>query len=286
MKLSIITINRNNAAGLRKTMESVFSQTYKDFEYIVVDGASTDESVEVIREYESVNCSSVQPLPFTWISEPDTGIYNAMNKGCRIAKGEYTLMLNSADCLVDKRVLEKIIPELHDDDIIQGNEIYEKNGSLYRDKGLGKSDLLFNDVLDGIFHHQVSFISNSLLEQMGYYDDSYKKGADTYFFINSLGLHNASFRYVDVDVANFDMNGIYGQQDPKWIAIGEQENKRFYDENIPIRLQQFYKEASKRFRVYDLLKRNRIIWNLAMILVLISEKIMGPIRKEIVEKID
>lgn len=271
MKLSIITINRNNAAGLRKTMESVFSQTYKDFEYIVVDGASTDESVEVIREYESVNCSSVQPLPFTWISEPDTGIYNAMNKGCRIAKGEYTLMLNSADCLIGENVIKMIIPELHDDDIIQGNIHYVENGHLFRDRGYGRSELLFNDVLDGKFHHQASFIKKSLLEELGYYDDSYKKGADTYFYIKALGLNNASFKYVDIDISHFDMNGIASGKDPKWNAIGEEENKRFYSENIPRRLFEFYVISRNRLRLYNSLHRNKLIWGIILILKKISD---------------
>ena len=89
MKLSIITINRNNAAGLRRTIESVVSQTYTEFEYIIIDGASTDESVDVIKEY-------ADKITF-WVSEPDNGIYNAMNKGILKAKGEYLLFLNSGD---------------------------------------------------------------------------------------------------------------------------------------------------------------------------------------------
>ena len=103
MKLSIITINYNNLAGLQKTMESVFSQTCKDFEYIVIDGASTDGSAEYIRAH-------ADQLTY-WVSEKDTGIYNAMNKGVRAAKGEYLLMLNSGDFLVDDRVIERILPE-------------------------------------------------------------------------------------------------------------------------------------------------------------------------------
>ena len=82
MKLSIITINYNNAEGLRKTIESVLAQTYTDIEYIIVDGASSDGSVEVIREYEQSLTSRLK-----WISEPDKGIYNAMNKGIEIALG-------------------------------------------------------------------------------------------------------------------------------------------------------------------------------------------------------
>ena len=95
MKLSIVTVNLNNADGLLKTIESVASQTFTDFEYIIVDGASTDESLNIICQYENVPMSH-----FQWISEPDSGIYQAMNKGIRMAKGEYLLFLNSGDYFV------------------------------------------------------------------------------------------------------------------------------------------------------------------------------------------
>ena len=99
--LSIITINRNNAEGLRKTIESVLSQDVSDktqVEYIIIDGASTDESVEVIKSFENNQSNKLQITK--WISEPDTGIYNAMNKGIKMATGEYCLFLNSGDYII------------------------------------------------------------------------------------------------------------------------------------------------------------------------------------------
>ena len=146
MRLSIITINRNNAEGLRETMGSVFRQTYCDFEYIVIDGASTDGSAEYIRAH-------ADQLTY-WVSEKDTGIYNAMNKGVRAAKGEYLLMLNSGDFLVDDRVIERILPELDGTDIVQGNTIEGQK----RNRGYGKSDITFLDVMGGNFLHQNIFI--------------------------------------------------------------------------------------------------------------------------------
>ena len=106
MKLSIVTINYNNAEGLRMTMESVLKQTYRDIEYIIVDGASTDGSDDVIREMSaslndgmSRDKSLNDGMSLIWSSEPDKGIYNAMNKGIKQATGEYCLFLNSVDCL-------------------------------------------------------------------------------------------------------------------------------------------------------------------------------------------
>ncbi len=99
--LSIITVNRNNDTGLKKTIDSVISQTYNDFEFIIIDGASTDSSAELIRKYSSY-------LSY-WISEPDNGTYHAMNKGIRVSAGDYCLFLNSGDYLLDDKVLERTL---------------------------------------------------------------------------------------------------------------------------------------------------------------------------------
>lgn len=292
MKLSIITINYNNADGLRNTMKSVFKQTYCDIEYIVVDGASTDGSVEVIRGFANQLKNEDRRLKnFQWISEPDSGIYNAMNKGIEIASGlrvvnalnrsersedrnkelpEYVLMLNSGDFLVDEHVIERIIPELHTEDMIQGNLIEELSSKTFRFRGYGRSDISFLDVLKAQFLHQATFIKLSTMEQYGYYDDSYKKGADTYFFITALGLGNATYRYVNIDITNFDVNGISSMSDPKWQQIDKEEDARWYGEHISKRLWELYESAPEKIKVYDQLHKNRLIWTLTKGLLRIS----------------
>ena len=115
MKYSIITINYNNKDGLKKTIESVINQSCKDFEYIIIDGGSTDGSVDVIRQYaDRINY---------WISEPDKGVYNAMNKGVAQAHGEYLNFMNSGDCFSDNSVLENIAHSLCSYDIVTGKVI-------------------------------------------------------------------------------------------------------------------------------------------------------------------
>ena len=112
MKYSIITVNYNNKNGLEMTIKSVLGQTCKDFEYIIIDGGSTDGSVEVIKKYAS-------RIDY-WVSEPDKGVYNAMNKGIRKATGDYLNFMNSGDAYHSTSALE-IIAGLHsDDDIIIG----------------------------------------------------------------------------------------------------------------------------------------------------------------------
>lgn len=289
MRLSIVTINYNNAAGLRKTMESVLTQTYRDFEYIVIDGASTDGSVDVIKELELKHNPSLQGGggvgSFTWLSEPDTGIYNAMNKGLKMAHSEYTLMLNSGDFLLNEHVIERIIPELHSEDIIQGNIIKEYQEKTIRYRGYGRSDISFLDVMEAHFPHQAMFIKLSTMEKYGFYDESYKKAADSYFMITALGFGNASFRYVDIDVSNFDVHGISSMQDPKWRQIDREEDARWYGEHISNRLWSLYQTAPKKIQLYDKLHKHKWIWHITMGLVRISE-LLSPTSSNVkIEKI-
>ena len=102
MKLSIITVNLNNRDGLQKTIDSVICQTFRDFEWIVIDGGSTDGSKELIEQYADHFAY--------WVSEPDKGIYNAMNKGIKVAKGEYLQFLNSGDSLWNETTLQGVVP--------------------------------------------------------------------------------------------------------------------------------------------------------------------------------
>ena len=305
MKLSIITINRNNAAGLRKTMESVFAQTYRDFEYIVVDGASDDGSVEVVKEFEQKNNHSLQGGDgvgfFTWLSELDTGIYNAMNKGIEIASGlrfvnalnrselvedkhgeadrpkqsgvenkgnedGYVLMLNSGDYLVDGHVIERIMPELDGTDIIQGNIIKVENRKEIVCRGYGKSDISFIDAMGGNFLHQASFCRSELFVKYGYFDESYKINGDTVFYAKCLGFGNASFRYVDINIAYFDTTGISADPGAKWVELRKEEDER-YAKMFSSRMWEMFHHDKKKYTLYDKLHAHKWSWCLTMAMV-------------------
>lgn len=266
-KLSIITINRNNAEGLRKTMKSVFSQTYRDFEYIVVDGASTDGSVEVIKEIEESQITYHQlQISFTWISEQDSGIYEAMNKGVQMASGEYILMLNSADSLIDYFVLEHIIPLLDGTEIIQGNLIELQPSGKIRNRGYGRSLLDFADVFAGHILHQASFCRRDLFERYGYFDESYQLAGDTKFFITCLGIYNASFKYIDIDITNYDCTGISSATSGPDYDRHVAEYNRLHAEMFPPRLAAYINENEKKVRLYNRLHEHKWIWYLTMAL--------------------
>lgn len=206
MKLTIVTINRNNATGLEKTLQSVVAQTFKDFEWVVIDGASTDGSVEVIKKYES------KFAHLKWISEPDSGIYNAMNKGLRMASGEYIQILNSGDCLAADDVTEKMLDELEKagcPSIFYGNMIKcFSNGKRMVDKCFAGQEITMLGMYTGTLNHDPAYIRRDLFEQYGYYDENLKIVSDWKWYLQAIILGDEKPQYVDLDVTLFDMTGI------------------------------------------------------------------------------
>ena len=263
MKLSIITINLNNAPGLRRTMESVAAQECRDFEYVVVDGASTDGSVELMRGLaENIASNGVR---VDAVSEPDSGLYNAMNKGVRRACGDYVLMLNSGDYLVDSGVVGRILPELDGTDIVQGNTIKTApDGSRYVYRGYGRSEIDFIDVQQGHFVHQASFCRRDLFERFGEFDESYKIDGDTVFYIKCLGYGDATFRYVDVNVAYFEQGGRSDAQNAEWKRRRQAEFERWSSELFSRRLWDTCVDADRKVRLYDRLHAHPLAWKITM----------------------
>ena len=184
MLYSIITINFNNCDGLRRTIESVVNQTNADYEYIVIDGGSTDGSVDVIQKYSD-------RISY-WVSEKDDGIYNAMNKGVRHAHGDYCLFLNSGDSFYDKHVLNDNLLSDSKCDIVVGRLVSDSDGrELFSPPSYDISMYYF---YTSTLPHQASFIKTKLLKQYPY-DESLKIVSDWKFF-------------VDIKIAKFDMNGV------------------------------------------------------------------------------
>jgi glycosyltransferase involved in cell wall biosynthesis len=199
-KLSIITINLNNAEGLEGTICSVINQTYFDFEYIVIDGGSTDGSVDVIKKY-------ADRLSY-WISEPDTGIYNAMNKGIRKAAGEYCQFLNSGDWLIAPDVTERMLKGMPDCAICYGNMITVQNGRPRVDKGFEGKLITLSDLFLSTINHSPAYIRRDLFGKYGVYDETLKIVSDWKFYLIAVGLRSEVVAYRDVNVTMFDVTGI------------------------------------------------------------------------------
>lgn len=207
MILSIITINYNNAAGLEKTMRSVLSQTYTDFEYVVIDGGSDDGSLNVIKSFEGGFGNRLH-----WVSEPDKGIYNAMNKGIGKSGGDYLEFLNSGDCLVDENVIGKMVDELSSSrypSIIYGNMLKSmSDGRILRDRCFAGEDITLQGMYHGCLNHSPAYIKKSLFDKYGLYDESLRICSDWKWYVSSIVLGEERPVYVDMDVTLFDMTGI------------------------------------------------------------------------------
>ena len=200
MKLSIITVNLNDAKGLLRTIESVQQQSFKDFEHIVIDGNSTDGSPKVIEENSDY---------FTyWISEPDQGIYDAMNKGIKVAKGKYLLFLNSGDVLFNNDTLRQVQSALHQDiDVIYGNLwIVDEDNKGFTNQYATVADLLF--LKKTSLGHGAAFIKRELFFKYGFYRIDLKIVSDWAFFFKVLAIEKVSQMKIDIKISKFHMGGI------------------------------------------------------------------------------
>lgn len=194
MKVTVITINYNNEKGLFKTIQSVIEQTIDNYEYIIIDGASDDGSREVILKHSD-------KIDY-WISEKDTGIYNAMNKGIAQAKGEYCIFMNSGDVFYEKDTLRKILPYLDGTCIVNGDTFYPSGKIDNSPEEVSLSFFLLSTII-----HQSTFIRTDLLKRNNY-DEKYRIVSDWKFWIQELIMNNVSYKNVHVPVSIFDETGI------------------------------------------------------------------------------
>ena len=223
MRYSVITINYNNKDGLETTINSVLGQTYKDFEYIIIDGGSTDGSVEVIKKYAT-------QIDY-WVSEPDKGIYNAMNKGIRRATGDYVNFMNSGDTYHSSSALESIA-ELHsENDLIVGGYYETEKGVSHT---IPPQDVTLLTLMKYTINHQATFYKRELFNKR-LYDESYMIMADAKFNFQSIIIDNCSVTFTDCIVSDYDTTGISSNYD-----LYKKERERFLNELFPKRVIQDY----------------------------------------------
>ena len=262
MKLSIITINYNNASGLRRTLASVASQTYRDIEHIIVDGGSTDGSVDVIKEYAEK--SSLQGREIKWSSEQDNGIYNAMNKGIEIALGrrvvntnhtsnitnntsqeslcDYVQILNSGDLLAAPDVTERMMAALNQTSNIKHQTSVENCPAIFygnmlkqdftTGKIIGKSrevEYSLRQYYSSTMNHDCCYFHRNLFDTYGLYDENLKIVSDWKWFLQAIGLGHVKPVYVDIDVTIFDVSGISETN----LALRNQERRQVLKELLP-----------------------------------------------------
>lgn len=195
-RLSIITVCLNEREGIKKTCESILSQTWQDFEWIVIDGGSTDGTLDILSEYPVTHL----------VSEPDEGVYQAMNKGINLARGKYVFFLNGGDYFYRPDVLSEVFEKRNwDEDILYG-EISINGSSSHVSKSLKSIKSPFAFIGHNI-PHQGAFIKRSLFLSYGFYDETLKVSSDWKQWI-VFALNKCSFRYLPFAVAGFDSKGI------------------------------------------------------------------------------
>jgi glycosyltransferase involved in cell wall biosynthesis len=210
MKLSIITINRNNLDGLQKTINSVIAQTFSDFEWIVIDGGSTDGSRELIEQ-------NADHFSF-WVSEPDKGIYNAINKGIAHAQGEYIQILNSGDTLFEETTLEKLFLYNFDADINYGDALLHYPDGSTIDKHYPDT-ITLNYFIHNVINHQATFFKRQVFD--GYpYDEKYLIAGDWAYCMEAV-CRGLRFQHIHQTIVNYDNSGISSQWSERQIKERE-----------------------------------------------------------------
>jgi len=224
-KLSIITINYNNKNGLEKTIKSVINQTFDNFEYIIIDGGSNDESVDIIKKYTN-------KIDF-WISEPDKGIYNAMNKGISHAHGKYLNFMNSGDIFYNNNVLKNLFAKNYSEDIITGTTIGNDDNDI---RFSTEGRITFLTLYRSTISHQASFIKTDLLHKYPY-NENLKIVADWEFWIKALIMANCSHIFDKTIISKIDLTGISITNN----VDRENERQKVLNQNIPPRILEDYK---------------------------------------------
>lgn len=266
MRLSIITVNYNNINGLRRTIESVKQQSFRDFEWIVIDGGSTDGSKELIDENKE--------LFSYWQSCPDDGVFPAMNIGVTKASGEWLQFLNSGDSLYERDTLSRVFSQDYDCDVLYGDaEHFDHTGSWFRtfpDK-LGLNFFWYNTL-----NHQSTFFRRELLEEQPY-DVTYTNIADYIYYI-SLIFRNKSFQHLSQVITSCEPSTI-GHRKFREEVEGANDPARMFGTYIPTQIR-YDIEQFKDYKFMHMRKSFRIIYNvcykfcgfLNKILLLIDKK--------------
>ena len=239
MKLSIITINLNDAEGLNKTISSVVGQTcFNEIEYIIIDGGSDDGSTDVINKFEG-------QLAY-WQSGPDRGIYKQMNKGVSVSTGDYLLFLNSGDNLHSPDAIHSVLNHLQNVDFVIGKMVFLDTGHLFEIK----DHLNLLHFMQGSLPHNATFIKREWLEKYPY-DESLRIVSDWKFFVQSFVIGNASYKLVDDIISDFDCNGISSKNRDLCAVEKEKVLKELFPQRILADYRHFLKGGGYEDTAYD-----------------------------------
>lgn len=223
-RISIITVCFNDKQGFIQTAESVLRQSCKEFEWIVIDGGSTDGSRLEIEKIDN-------HIDY-WVSEPDKGIYNGMNKGIAVASGEYCLFLNSGDFLCSKKSIERVKDRLDGTDIIVFDIFSEKKLPFgLKPYHIMPSAITLGSLVNSGICHQAAFIKTTLLKENNY-DESLRITSDWKFFFEELIVRESSYKHVGIPFASFDCTGISSKNDERNNSEKQSVLESYFDNSL------------------------------------------------------
>ena len=229
MKISIITATYNSAKTLRDTLDSILGQTYKDIESIIVDGASKDCTLDIVREYEPRFQGRMR-----WISEPDKGIYDAMNKGIRMASGDVVGLLNSDDFYTSNDVLETINAnmEQNDCDAVYGDIHYVRNENLEQCvRYYSSRNFTREKMMQGyIPAHPSFYCRRDVYLKYGLFDTSFRLAADFEQLLRLIYIEKIAIKYIEKDFVTMRTGGA-STSGWKSHAVTMQEHLRAFEKN-------------------------------------------------------
>ena len=232
-----------------------------EVEHIIVDGNSTDESVAIIKAYARDIEEKSLHLTLKWVSEPDNGIYHAMNKGIRMATGDYVQILNSGDCLASPSVIKLMCDALEQHQyppILYGNMLKTSDWKQFTKDDCGAhSDYTPQSFLyfyNGTLNHDCAYIRRQLFDKFGLYNETMKICSDWEWYMRAIVLGKTPTVYVDIDVTKFDMNGI-SEHNGENKRLIQHERRAYLEQILPPAILADYDKYAFPIMQYQRLKK-------------------------------
>jgi len=243
--ITVITINYNNKKGLEKTFLSICNQTNTNFEYIVIDGGSSDGSLNLLNEYQN-------RISY-FVSESDNGIYHAMNKGIKVATGDFLVFMNSGDVFYNETIIDTIVNELNDTDaIVYGDVLLKNELTGYKNIQIHPNKLTFKYFYQQTICQQACVIKKSLFDTVFFFNESHKIVSDWEFLIVAIFINKVSVRKIPFVLAVFDCEGISSNKGMR--AIASMEREQVLDCYFS-----FFKDDYKRLQSHSSLKSEQLL---------------------------
>lgn len=251
MKISIVTATYNSDKYLRSTIESIFQQTYSEIEYILVDGGSKDSTLDIVKEYEPQFKGRLR-----WISEPDKGLYDALNKGFKMATGEVVGILNSDDFFTSNNVIDLVSKAFKSNscDAVYGDIHFVNEDNLdkcvrYYSSAIFRRSLMRIGFIPA---HPTFYVYKDKFEKLGYYKTDYKIAADFELLLRFIYVNRIHIKYIPLDFVTMRTGGMSTESMASRKIILNEQLRAFKDNGLLTN--RFILGLRYPYKIWELLK--------------------------------